>query len=54
MDVDDDEEEAGAVGVRIAHQPAPVDVAHDMFGGGEGDLGIGRIMHRQHDTGDDL
>ena len=55
VDVGDDEEEAGAVHVRVAQQPAGVDVAHDQLVdriecavGGRG------IMHRQHDAGDDL
>ena len=54
VDVDDDEEETGAVGVRIAHQPAPVDVAHDVLGRREGDLRVRRIVHGEHDAGDDL
>ena len=54
VEVDHDEEEAGAIGVRVAHHPAPVDVTHDMLGRREGDLRIGGIMHRQNHTGDDL
>ncbi|KAA8636969.1 hypothetical protein FZN37_004378 [Enterobacter hormaechei] len=54
MDIDDDEEEAGAVGVRIAQHPAPVHVAHDMLGRIEGDQRVGRVVHRHDDAGDDL
>ena len=54
VDIDYHEEGRSAVGVGIAHQPAPVDVAHDVFDRIESDPGIGGIMHRQHDAGDDL
>ena len=36
VDVGDDEEEAGAVGVEVAEQPALVDVAHDVLDRPEG------------------
>ena len=54
MEIDDDEEEAGPVGVGIAHQPARIDVAHRLFDGAERHQVIGTIMHRQDDAGDDL
>src|SRR3546814_9534270 len=45
VQIDHQEEEAGAVGVGIAHQPAPVHVAHDVFDLAECQAGIGRVMH---------
>ena len=54
VDVDGEEEHRRAVGVHVAHQPAVIDVAHDVLDGVEGH-GRGRhVVHRQHDAGDDL
>ncbi len=54
VQVDHDEEEAGAVGMRITHQPAPVHIAHDVFDLGKCDRRVRCVMHRQDDPGDDL
>ena len=54
VEIDHHEECAGAVGMRIAQHPAPVHIAHDVFGGIEGNQRIGRIVHRQDHPGDDL
>ena len=54
VDVDRDEEHRRAVGVRVADEPAPVHVAHDALDGREGVVDMGRVVHRQHDAGDDL
>jgi hypothetical protein len=54
MDVHDDEEHRGAVRVRITQQPAEVDVAHDAFHALESEIYVGRIVHREHDAGQDL
>ena len=47
-------EERSAVGMQVAQQPAVIDVAHDRFDGDEGEIDMRRVMHRQHDAGDDL
>ena len=47
-------EERRAVGMQVAQQPAVIDVAHDRFDGDEGEIDMRRVMHRQHDAGDDL
>src|SRR5690606_3469545 len=44
VDIDGDEEERCTVGVHVADQPTRVDVAHDLFNGVEGDLGVSRIV----------
>ena len=54
VDVDHDEEHRGAVGVGVAQQPAVVHVAHDVLDAVEGHAGMRRVVHRQHDAGDDL
>ncbi|MNT30806.1 hypothetical protein D3C72_1666180 [compost metagenome] len=54
MQVNCDEEERRAIGMHVAQQPAVVDVTHDLFDGIEGNRRFGRIMHGQHDTGEDL
>ena len=54
MDIDGEEEERRAVGVDVAQEPAVIHVAHDAFDGIEGEIDIRRVMHRQHDAGDDL
>ncbi len=54
VDVDDNEEEACAIGVGVSQEPASVDVAHDMFDRTESPVGRCIIMHRQHDPGNDL
>ena len=53
MDIDDDEEEARAVHVDIADQPAMIDVTHDALNAGKGMIDMRCVMHRQNDTGDD-
>ncbi len=54
MDVGRQEEHRGAVGVHVAQQPAVVHVAHDAFDRVEGEVDMRRVVHRQHDAGDDL
>ena len=54
VDVDHREEHRGAVRVEVAHQPAPLDVAHDVLDGVEGEVAMGRVVHRQHHAGHDL
>ena len=54
VDVDGDEEERGAVGMHVAQQPARIHVAHDLLDRIEGEIGVGRIVHGQHDAGQDL
>src|SRR5688572_10451598 len=54
MDIDRDEEHRGAVGVQIAQQPAIVHVAHDVLDGIERHVDMRRIVHHQHNAGDDL
>ena len=54
VDVDGEEEHRRAVGVQIAQQPAVIDVAHDRFDRLEGEVDMRRVVHRQHDAGDDL
>ena len=54
VDVDGDEEHRGAVGVQVAQQPAVVHVAHDVLDRVEGHVDLRRVVHRQHDAGDDL
>ena len=54
MDVNRQEEHRGAVGVQVAQQPAVIDVAHDALDRVEGHVDLRRVMHRQHDAGDDL
>ena len=54
VQVDHHEEEAGAVGMRITQRPAPVHVAHDVLDRAERDSGVGRVVHRQDDAGDQL
>ena len=55
VDVDHDEEHRGAVGVRVAQQPAVVHVAHDVLDASRTrSRRVRRVVHRQHDAGDDL
>ena len=54
MDVDREEEHRRAVGVNIADQPAIIHIAHDVFNRVESHRRFRRIMHRQHNAGNDL
>ena len=55
VDVGDQEEEAGAVHMRVAKQPAGVDVAHDeLVDAVERTVGGRHVMHRKDDAGHDL
>jgi hypothetical protein len=54
VDIGRQEEHRGAVGVQVAQQPAVVHVAHDAFDRVEGVVDMRRVVHRQHDAGDDL
>src|SRR3712207_8151112 len=52
--IDGDEEHRGAVRVQVAQQPTVVDVAHDRLDRIERMIDMRRVVHRQHDAGDDL
>ena len=54
VDEDHDEEHRGAVGVRVAQEPAIVHVAHDVLDAVERHQRVRRVVHRQHDAGEDL
>ncbi|MCY1377898.1 hypothetical protein D9M69_654950 [compost metagenome] len=54
MQINRNEEEGCSIGVHIAQQPAGIDIAHDLFDGIERNARISRIMHCQHNTGNDL
>ena len=51
---DHDKEEAGAVHMDVADQPAGIDVAHDALDRGEGQIDMRRVVHHENDPGDDL
>ncbi len=53
VQIDDDEEHRRPVHVQIADQPAVIHVAHDVLDGIEGHGGFRRVVHGQHDAGDD-
>ena len=50
VDIDHNEEHAGAVHVNIADQPAKIHIAHDAFDTVEGKARMRGVMHRQEDT----
>jgi hypothetical protein len=54
VQVDDDEECAGAGAVHVADEPAPLHVAHDVLDRLEREARVGLVVHRQEDAGDDL
>ena len=54
MDIDGDEEHRSAIGVKITDHPAVIHIAHDRFNRGEGHIGMRRIMHREHNAGQNL
>ncbi len=54
VDVDDDEEHRRAVGMRIAHQPTEIHVAHDVLDAAERVVDMRDVMHRQKQAGQDL
>ncbi len=54
VDVDGEEEHRGAVGVRITHQPAVIHIAHDVLDAVERHVFVRRVVHGEHDAGDDL
>ena len=54
MDIDGDEEHGRAIGVQIAQHPAVIHVTHDVFDRIEGHVRVRRVMHCEHDAGDDL
>ncbi len=54
MNVDGEEKHRAAGGVKVAQQPAIIHVAHDVLDGIEGAARSRRIVHHQHDAGDDL
>ena len=53
VDVGDDEEERGAVGMQVAQQPAVVHVPHDALDGIERIFGVGGVMHGKEYAGQD-
>ena len=52
MDIDHDEEHRAAVHVDIADQPTVIDVTHDAFDRVERMVHMRRIVHGEHDAGD--
>ena len=54
VDVDGDEEHRCAVGMQVTQQPAGVHITHDVLDRGEGQRRLRRVVHHQHDAGDDL
>ena len=54
VQVDHDEECRGAGGVQVAQDPAILDIAHDVFDGGERAFSRRLEAHGQPDTGNDL
>ncbi len=53
VDVDEDEEKGGTVGVHVAQQPAKIDIPHDVFNRLEGERRIGFVMHGEKQAGGD-
>src|SRR6202012_1114062 len=53
-DLGAEEEDGVPLEIHLTDGPAIIDVAHDALDAVEGQPGIGDIMHRQHDAGDDL
>ncbi len=54
VQVDDDEERRRARRVHVADEPAPRHVAHDVLDRLERLGGVGLVVHRQEDAGEDL
>ena len=54
VDVDGEKEHRCAVGVKVAQQPAVVDIPHDAFDAVERQIGMRRVVHRKDDAGRDL
>ena len=54
MQVHRNKEQRRAVHVQIPQCPTAVHVAHDVLNGGEREVHVGRVVHHQNDTGDDL
>jgi hypothetical protein len=54
MNIDGEDEHRRAVCVQVAQEPTEVDVAHDALDGPERQIDMRRVMHRQHDAGNDL
>ena len=40
--------------MHVAQQPAGIDITHDLLDRIEGESGVGRVVHGQHDAGDKL
>ena len=53
VDIDDGEKHRRAIGVRVADQPAVIDVAHDALDQIEGEFRARRVLHRQKNAGAD-
>ena len=53
MDVDDREEHRRPVHMGVAQHPAEIDVAHDALDRVEGEIGVRRVLHREHNAGYD-
>ena len=54
VEINHHKESGGTGGMHIANQPAPRDVAHDVFHRSKRQGGIGFVMHHQENTGHDL
>jgi hypothetical protein len=54
VDIDGRKEQHRAVLVQVAQHETAIHVAHDVLDAGEGQICIRRIVHDQHDAGDDL
>ncbi len=52
VQVDEEEEEGGAISMNIADEPAIIDISHDVFDTQIGGINGTRIMHSQSDTTD--
>jgi len=54
VQIDDDEKERRAGGVHIANEPAPFDIAHDVFDGRKRINSSRLVVHRQENAGKQL
>jgi hypothetical protein len=54
VDVDHQEEQRRAIRMGVTQQPAEVDVAHDVLDAREREIDVRRIVHREHDAGQNL
>ena len=54
VEIHHDKEHRCPGGVHVTNQPAPWDIAHDVFNRREGKRRVGLVMHHQEDAGNDL